>query len=453
MKKLMLSWILLLGISQVHAQFFNQEVKQLYNHAVDKNDTLQLYNLQKQQTALDIQSTRFNYLPKLAFTGSYTRLNDDIVFPENLQSLLLGTQALLIKEKLGMPFNGTLPDGVHLQSVDPIQRKDILKANVNAQWLLFSGFKVTNGVKAYQHQQEAYNQLTSKQQTKLWLDVSEVYDKMALVISADAIIRSSEKILAEQTRFITKAIENGLATPLERKRIELAQQKLDMKKLENQTNIQLLQHKMHQLTGAEVSYLQQLHPELVSAAFTAETSNHKQPELKALDEGIAATHYMQKAAMSDYVPKVAAYGQYELWDKDLSLLDPRWFAGVRLQWNIFDGLAARNNAKKAVLQRQQLEVRKKAAEDMIQLGQEKFKEDYLLANQKVIMKNAEIKLTEDTYDFVDKQYRNGLAGLTDVLNALNDIEKAKFEYQQALYDQRRTALSAAELNGTLLNNL
>ncbi|MGN6438972.1 MAG: TolC family protein [Agriterribacter sp.] len=453
MKKIILLWTLLLGISQVHAQFFNQEVKQLYNQAVGKNDTLQLYRLQKEQTALDIQSTRFNYLPKVGFTGSYTRLNDDIVFPDNLQSLLMGTQSLLIKEKLGIPFDGTLPPGVKLQPVDPIQRKNILKANVNAQWLLFSGFKVSNGVKAYQHQQEAYNQLSAKQETKLWLDVSDVYDKMALVQGADAIILSSEKMLAEQTRFVNAAIQNGLATPLERKRIELAQQKLDIKKLENQTNIKLLQHKMHQLTGAAEAELQNLQPELLPVTYALNPAGYTRPEIKALDEGIAATHYMQKAALSDYVPKVAAFGQYELRDKDLSLLDPRWFAGVRLQWNIFDGMAARNNAKKAVLQRQQLEVQKKAAQDMIQLGEDKLKEDYLLATQQLTLKKAGIKLTEDTYDFVDKQYRNGLASLTDVLDALNDIEKAKFEYQQAVYDQRRAGLKAAELNGTLLSNL
>lgn len=453
MKKFILSCTLLLGICQVHAQLFNQEVKQLYNQAVNKNDTLQLYRLQKEQTALDIQSARFSYLPKLGFTGTYTRLNDDIVFPDNLQSLLMGTQSLLIKEKLGIPFDGTLPPGIELQPVDPIQRKNILKGNVNAQWLLFSGFKVSNGVKAYQHQREAYNQLSAKQETKLWLDVSEVYDKMALVQGAEAIIQSSEKMLTEQTRFVNAAIQNGLATPLERKRIELAQQKLDIKKLENQTNIRLLQYKMHQLTGAAEAELQSLQPELLPVTYASEPTSYTRPEIKALDEGIAATHYMQKAALSDYVPKVAAFGQYELRDKDLSLLDPRWFAGVRLQWNIFDGLTASNNAKKAVLQRQQLEVQKKAAQDMIQLGQEKLREDYMLATQQLLLKKAGIKLTEDTYDFVDKQYRNGLASLTEVLDALTDIEKAKFEYQQAMYDQRQAGLKAAELNGTLLSNL
>jgi len=453
MKKLFLSWVLLLGIIQTHAQFFNKEVKQLYSRAVEKNDTLQLYHLQKEQTGVDIQSARFNYLPKVAFTGTYTRLNDDIVFPENLQTLLMGTQALLIKEKIGLDFNSSLPPGVELQQVDPIQRKNILKANVNAQWLLFSGFKVGNAVKAYRHQQSAYDQLSAKQQTKLWLDIAEVYDKMALINSSDAIIHSSEKMLQEQTRFVMTAIQNGLATPLERKRIELAQQKLDMKKLENKTNMQLLRFKMHQLTGVAEEELQILHPELIPAAYTATDVADTRPEIKALDEGIAATRYMQKAALADYVPKVAAFGQYELRDKDLSLLDPVWYAGVRLQWNLFDGFAARNNARKAQLQRQQLEVQKKAAQDMITLGQDKLREDYLLATQKLTLKQAEIKLTEDTYDFVNKQYQNGLSSLNDVLDAMNDIEKSKFDYQQALYEQRQAGLKAADINGTLLNNL
>ena len=453
MKKLFLSWVLILGIIQTHAQFFNEEVKQLYNRAVEKNDTLQLYHLQKEKTGVDIQSARFNYLPKVAFTGTYTRLNDDIVFPENLQTLLMGTQALLIKEKIGLDFNSSLPPGIELQQVDPIQRKNILKANVNAQWLLFSGFKVGNAVKAYRHQQSAYDQLSAKQQTKLWLDIAEVYDKMALINSSDAIIHSSEKMLQEQTRFVMTAIQNGLATPLERKRIELAQQKLDMKKLENKTNMQLLRFKMHQLTGVAEEELQILHPELIPAAYTATDVADTRPEIKALDEGIAATRYMQKAALADYVPKVAAFGQYELRDKDLSLLDPVWYAGVRLQWNLFDGFAARNNARKAQLQRQQLEVQKKAAQDMITLGQDKLREDYLLATQKLTLKQAEIKLTEDTYDFVNKQYQNGLSSLNDVLDAMNDIEKSKFDYQQALYEQRQAGLKAADINGTLLNNL
>jgi outer membrane protein TolC len=453
MKKNILIIIFTFAGIYANAQLFNNEVKRLYQQAASKNDTLQLYQLKKEEAAIDIQSARFNYLPKVNFNATYTRLNDDIVFPDNLQQLLMGTQSLLIKEKLGLGFNSSLPGNIPLQPVDPIQRKDIFKTTVSSQWLLFSGFKVSNGIKAYQHQQKSVDHLTQKQQTKLWLDVADIYDKMALVNSSDAILAASEKILNEQARFVNKAIENGLATPLERKRIDLATQKLSVKKLENETTKTVLYNKMHQLTGVDIEAIQQLQPGLQVTPMVVTESAETRPEIKALNEGIMATKYQEKAALSDYVPKLAAFGQYEIREKDLSLLEPKWYAGVRLQWNVFDGFSARNNAKKATLQRRALEVQKKSAEDLFALADNKLKEDYLLATQKVKWKQASIQLTEDTYDFINKQYINGLTSLTEVLDALTDVETARFEYQQAVYEQRRAVLQMADINGSLLKNL
>ncbi|MFT3901888.1 MAG: TolC family protein [Niabella sp.] len=453
MKRAFLICMICSCVTQLQAQFFSEEVKHLYQLAEAKNDTLQLYNIQKAQTGIDIQSTKFNYLPKIGFQATYTRLNDDIVFPQDMQQLLMGTQALLAKEKLGLGFNTALPGNVPLKPVPAIQEKDILKTTVNGQWLLFSGLKVSNGVKAYQHQEKVFSHLSESKQAKLWLEISDLYDKMALLKEADNIIASSESFLNEQGRFVSEAIKNGLATPLERKRIELAQQKLEVKKMENNNSKTLLINKLHEVTGAPTEDLASLQPKIQPVLLTSAPATEQKAEIRALNEGIQATMYQEKAALAEYVPKVAAFGQYEMRDKDLSLLDPKWFAGVRLQWNIFDGLAAKNNAKKVALQRQALQVQKKSAEDAIELGQKKFREDYLLASQKVHLKQAEIKLTEDTYDFVNKQYRNGLSKLTDVLDAINDIEKARFDKQQALYEQRRAALQAADVNGTLLKNL
>ncbi|MBK8951442.1 MAG: hypothetical protein IPM85_02915 [Chitinophagaceae bacterium] len=48
---------------------------------------------------------------------------------------------------------------------------------------------------------------------------------------------------------------------------------------------------------------------------------------------------------------------------------------------------------------------------------------------------------------------NGLTTITELLNALTDVEKASFEMQQSIYEQRRAALQASEINGTLLKDL
>ncbi|WP_300598488.1 TolC family protein [Niabella sp.] len=434
------------------AQYFNEEVSNLYRAAAANNDTLQLYQIRKQATDIDIQTARFSYLPRVQLGASYTHLNDAIVFPDNLQQLLQGTQQLLIKEKLGLPFNAELPAGVSLQPVPPIQKQDIVKANVNGQWLLFGGMKVRNGIQAYQHQQRSVDYMTQKQDRALWLDVSEAYDRLALLHESDAIIRSSENVLDEQTKFVKAAIQNGLATPLDRKKIELAQQRLAVKKLENSSNKTVLISRLHQLTSVSEEDLLRLKPEIVPAYFDVNTVPAERPEIKALDEGMEARKYKGRAELAEYVPKLAAFGQYELRNKDLSLFDPRWAVGLKLQWNLFDGLSARNNARKETLEKRALEVQKKSAQERIKLGYAKSRADYELATGKVLLKNQEANLSQSTYDFVQKQYVNGLTNITELLNALNDVEKARFENKQAIYEQRRAALLAADLSGTLLKN-
>ena len=435
------------------SQLFDEAFSQLLNKAIEKNDTLQLNTIRINQAKLDEQTIRFTYLPRLSTQAMYTRLNADLVFPQNTQTLLMGTQRLLIKEAAGIPFNTALPASVKLQPVPPIQEKNILKLSANTQWLLFSGFKVENGIKAIQHQQKAISFGNDRQKTKLLTELSALYDKLALLKAADAVINRSATVLNEQQRFVLTAIKNGLATPLDRKKIELAVQKLELKKAENESNRIVLVEKLQQLTGEDYTVLQQLHPVLQPLLLVAESQQKERPEILSLNEAITATRFKEKAELGEYLPKLVAFGQYEFREKDLSLLDPKWYAGLRLQWNLFDGFTARNNARKVVLERKSYEVQKKAAGELLQLGRAKARQEWRMANQRVKMVQARETLAAETLDFVTKQYRNGLTTLTEFLTALVELEQAGAELQQAYYDQRRAGLQLLEANGTLSGQL
>lgn len=434
----------------LQAQQFDEAFHHLVNNAYKKNDTIKLNNIRVQQAQIDEQTTRYNYLPRFSANTTYTRLNDDILFPQDMQSLLLGTQRLLIKEGGGLPFNSSLPPSVNLKPVPPIQEKNILKITGNTQWILFSGFKIENGIKAYQHQQKALIYGNEKQQGRLLLDIADLYDKLALLYASDSVIKSSDALLDQQQRFVESAIKNGLATPLERKKIELVRQKLQLRIVENEGNRLTLLERLHQLTGVDFSLLNGLQPTLQPMLLANETTVEQRSEIKALDEAIKASHYKEKAEKSEYVPKLAAFAQYEFRKQDLSLLDPRWYAGLRLQWSIFDGFTARNNARKIALERQAYEVQKQAAEDLIQFAKAKARHELRTANQRISMLNAQVTLSTETLDFVSKQYKNGLTTMTELLNALNDLEKARFDQQQSYYEQRGASLQLLDVNGTLL---
>lgn len=442
---------LLFNTGILQAQQFDDALRNLVNSAYTKSDTVKLNNIRVQQAKIDEQTTRNNLLPRLSANATYTRLNDDIVFPPDMQSILLGTQRLLIKEGGGLPFNSQLPPSVTLKPVPPIQEKDIFKITGNTQWVLFSGFKVKNGIKAYQHQQKALEFGNEKQRAKLLVEISDLYDKLALLYASDSVIKSSDALLERQKLYVEGAIRNGLATPIERKKIELARQKLQLRIVENEGNRLTLLERLHQLTGVDMASLYNLKPELQPMLLVNDTAVIQRSEIRALDEAITASRYKEKAEKSEYIPKLAAFAQYEFRDQDLSLLDPRWYAGLRLQWSIFDGLTARNNARKIALDCKAYEVQRDAVEDLIQLGKAKARHELRTANQRISMINAQVVLSDESLEFVSKQYANGLTNITELLNALNDLEKARFDLQQAYYEQRRASLQLLDVNGTLLN--
>src|SRR5690606_20188935 len=122
---------------------------------------------------------------------------------------------------------------------------------------------------------------------------------------------------------------------------------------------------------------------------------------------------------------------------DLSLLDPKWFVGLGVKWNFFDGFESRLKSKKSILESQKYREQIEEAEEMIALGIIKAQLSYESSLQNTEMSEKEIDLANATYMMIDKQYKNNLAPLNDVLDALTDLEKANFKLQESFFNQRR----------------
>jgi outer membrane protein TolC len=227
--KTKLLYFLLAGL--IPAAALSQEIDPaleiLIQKALEKNHGLNVNQLEGEQARLDQKQAKAVFLPEITLNGSYTRLNDDITFDEDTQNLLMSTQKLLIKEAAGLPFNADFPENIPLQPASNLQDKNILKSSVDLDWVLFSGFEATNGLKAAKHKEASLNFVGEAEKDKIVLNLIETYDKLALVNASQEVLAASEDHLKDQERFVKRAIENGLATPISRKKIELAQQQLE----------------------------------------------------------------------------------------------------------------------------------------------------------------------------------------------------------------------------------
>ena len=435
--------------SSVNAQELDPVLRDLIQKGVNKNLNVTSNRIDAQQAVVDQQLSKAVFLPKITLNGSYTRLNDDITFDENTQTLLGATQKLVIKEAIGLPFNSPFPESIPLQDIPNLQNKNILKSSVDLDWVLFSGLEASNALKASKHKESSLVYLGLAEKDKVALQIIETYDKLALVKASQKVLLSSEKYLAEQAHYVKKAIENGLTTPLSRKKIELAQQHLEAKKLEFEHNNILLVELLHQLTGESKATLKLLNPELKSFSIVEISNTEKRNEIKALEEAEKATEYQIKMEKSSFIPKVAVKGHYEFIEDDLSLLDPKWFIGAGIRWSIYDGSQSRLKSKKAQLDNEKYREKIQDAEEMIELSIIKADLTFQSSKQNTKIIEKEIELASETYEMVNKQYKNNLASINDVLEALTDVEKANFKLQESYFNERRAAADLLHARGIL----
>ena len=430
------------------AQETDPALELLIEKALEKSHQVNIHQLDAEQARVDQKLAKSTFLPKVTLNGSYTRLNDDISFDQNTQKLLISTQKLLIKEAVGIPFNAAFPENIPLQPIDNLQNKDILKSSVDLDWVLFSGFEATNALKAARHKEASMEFAGIAEKDQLVLKIIESYDKLALISASEKVLMASEDYLEDQERFVKKAIENGLATPISRKKIELAQQQLLARQQEFRHNRTLLIELLHQLIGEEREVLRSLSPELVAVS-PKEMTAEKRPEIQALEEAEKATVYKAKMERSHFIPKLALKGHYEFLEEDLSLFDPQWYVGVGVKWNIFDGDQSRLKSLRSKLEAEKYREQREEAEEMIALSIIKAQHSYEAALQDTQIAKKEYELAEATFEMVNKQHKNDLASITEVLDALKDLEKADFQLQQSYFDQRQAGSRLLYAKGIL----
>lgn len=437
----------------------SMNLEEIIEATISHSQKLKIAQYQSEQTDLDRKRALRSYLPKISAEAGYTILDDDIKFDDDFNSLLMGNQWLLIKEQTGLPFNQQptpelmamlSQNGVEIKEIPPIQEKEYFKANVTAQMILFSGGKIPYLAKAAKHKRNAIELMSEQERTKLTLEVVKYYDQFAVTYKSEEVLDDTENMINNQKEFVEKAFKNGLLTKLDLHKLELAQQKVDVKRVELETAKKLLTAKLSQMTGMEAARFYNVKPELNLIFINENTGDiSTRNDIKSIEEAIKASDYKVKSEYSEFMPKVVAFGKKELVKDNLTMFDPEWAVGLKLKWNVFDGFSSTAKVKQAKIDKLILQEKKDEAIELLSLKLTKEALD-LDKNFKLIeLAGKKVEVATKTFELSEKQYKHGLVSQNDHLNTLLALEKAKLEKIKAIYNQRVAALNYLDTKGSL----
>jgi outer membrane protein TolC len=124
--------------------------------------------------------------------------------------------------------------------------------------------------------------------------------------------------------------------------------------------------------------------------------------------------------------------------------------GLSLNVPLFDGLRKRAQSQQSTLRMRQVENRTQQLEESITLDVVNANARLANARTALVAQRENRGLAEQVYAQTQLQYKEGVASLSDLLNAETELRSAQNNYINALVQLKLAALELRKANGSLL---
>ncbi|AXJ01189.1 Outer membrane protein TolC [Cyclonatronum proteinivorum] len=383
------------------------------------------------------------YLPKASLEARYTFLNETIgiTLPD-----------IQFEPVPGLIIAPDLPD-VQLQS------DRYFRASLQVEQVLLTGGEVLYAARAAEQGRIATVHQAEAAKTALIVEVTEAWDRVALIQQSVQVVSDGlARMDFEQERAL-KAWEEGLIPYYDLTQLRLFRQQLTDQLTELEGALQLTHEQLSLLTGLPVSRFAAVSPSSDAAALlfgedeelfdsNAEVWQLR-PEWQALNASVQAGEELVKARRGAYLPTAYAFFHRELYENDLSLLDPVWAAGAGLRWNIFN---RGHTTRELQMAQQQLSIsreQRNLAADGLQLQLQQAMIERNVAQRRYETAHEMVAEAEVMLGLAVRRYELGLGDAGERLQAETDYQQAQLRREQAAYALSRARMKVQKASGQL----
>ncbi len=321
---------------------------------------------------------------------------------------------------------------------------------------VFTALKAANTTKQYY---QLVSGLTDEQVIeKVATQYYQVLVQRQQLVVIDSNIATTTRVM----KVIEGQYKNGLA-----KKIDLDRSKVNLSNLEAQQQqlsnaVQLQENTLKFYMGIPIetpitvpaSALDSIQPKLAMMDNTPDVKNlsdyqvlKKQEELLVLQKEATTAGYYPSLSLS------GNYGYMGMGNKFPIGTGANWFdyasVGLNLKIPIFNGFATRSKVRQADIEIKKLQADIKNTELSLNLTYQNARTQ--LRNSIITLNNQKenVALAEEVYANTQNNYTQGLAPLTDLLDAENSLTTAQNNYTSALLDYRIAEIQLIKAQGNL----
>ncbi len=255
--------------------------------------------------------------------------------------------------------------------------------------------------------------------------------------------------------------EAGLQKKIDLDRIQVAVTNLESQKQQTLNGLQLQKNALKFAMGMNISNVIELPEETfhvdVSKIYE-DADTETRTELRLLDKQAELLEFNKKAAIAEYYPTVSVSANYGVmgFSRDFFLTKPstsRWAdfsaIGLNIRIPIFNGFATRSKVRQAEVELQALRYDRMDTKLALDLDNENAKSQ--MKNSLLVIRSNEdnVKLANEVLRDTENNYKNGLASLTELLDAEKAYADAQNNYTTSLLDYKIAEVQLIKSKGEL----
>lgn len=417
-------------------------IEQALSYALQNNPNIIYAKQMTTSAAHKATAAKGRYLPKIDLTALTVKIDEPLMLEmNNIRSAIIGASVAS-----HVTAGGTNPAQLQnmLESQIPSFEKKILDDTIirvmaTIAQPIFTGFKLSanSAVKKLEKTVSEINLQNAK--NTVITSVIEDYYRVKFLEQVIEIRKELQLNIENHVSNAQKLFDNGMISKANLLRAEVALADAKKEYQKSLMDKDLARILLTNTIGIDISNIElSSHIEMIEGQenmeYYIEKAKINNTALKLLNSKKMMLKQKYKVSTGNLLPSVAAIGQYQILQDELTLAEPQWAVGITATLNVFGGGSDIQEIKASKAELEALEGQIHNVKNTIRTAIKKYYHQCETAKKDYEALKTSKTLAEENLKLYQVSFREGLATSLEVVDAELALAKIKIEQAKAVYD-------------------
>ena len=271
----------------------------------------------------------------------------------------------------------------------------------------------------------------------LALEVEKAYMQLQLAYKTVTVLEKAQETALENKRIANNSYKQGYLQKSDVLSVEVRVTEIDNQLQYAKSNILNASNYLSVLMNTDESEILKPSDSLSITSYANTTDinlSENRKDILAMNSATEAYRQMHKADQMAFLPRLNAFGTYELHDDDIFQGQAQGYLfGAELKWNLFEGSKrfGKSQKSKAEYDKSKLQLEQYKSESQLELN--KAKRGFEDAQNKLKLTKLALEQSEESLRIRTNRFKQGLEKTTDLLLSETQYSQKQLEYYATVF--------------------